>query len=177
MSESTSNTGQLRQLKMQVQRQLKHHLEQACTYFNKTFIPPNVDYTVRGVKAGVAYLQRNEIRFNPILLAENGLSFIQQVVPHELAHTLVYQQFGRVQPHGKEWKMMMEQVFGVSAEIYHSFDTQNVVGKQFAYQCHCQPHLLSLRRHNAIIRNGRRYLCKQCKQILISKDNLQQALK
>ncbi|WP_009875293.1 SprT family zinc-dependent metalloprotease [Actinobacillus pleuropneumoniae] len=172
MTELTENSALMRRLKMQVQRQLKRKLEQADRYFNKTFTPPTVSYAVRGVKAGVAYLQRNEIRFNPVLLAENGQSFIQQVVPHELAHALVYQQFGRVQPHGKEWKMMMEQVFGVPAETYHCFDTQNVVGKQFAYQCGCQTHLLSVRRHNAIVRDSRRYLCKRCKQILTSKDNL-----
>nr|WP_150539388.1 SprT family zinc-dependent metalloprotease [Actinobacillus vicugnae] len=172
MSKSASNHAQMRQLKMQVQRQLKRNLEQANHYFNKGFTPPTVSYAVRGEKAGVAYLQRNEIRFNPVLLAENKQAFIQQVVPHELAHILVYQQFGRVQPHGKEWKMMMEQVLGVPAETYHCFDTRNVIGQQFAYQCGCQTHYLSIRRHNAIVRHQRRYICKQCKQTLTFKDNL-----
>lgn len=155
----------LRILKLQVQRQLKQSLALANQFFNKEFTIPTISYALRGQKAGVAYLQQNEIRLNPVLLAENGAEFIQQVVPHELAHLLVYQQFGRVQPHGKEWKMMMEQVLGVPAEIYHQFSTANVA-KQFPYECGCQTHLLSVRRHNAIQRNQRSYICRKCNQPL-----------
>lgn len=157
---------QLRILKLQVQRQLKRDLAKASSYFQREFCTPTVSYQVRGLKAGVAYLQQNEIRLNPILLEENGDAFIRQVVPHELAHLLVYQQFGRVQAHGKEWKMVMEEVLGVPAETYHGFDTQNVQGKRFAYRCACQTHQLSTRRHNAILRGERRYLCRQCGEIL-----------
>lgn len=160
----------LRILKLQAQRQLKQSFEQASQFFNKTFILPTISYELRGQKAGVAYLQQNEIRLNPVLLAENGMEFIQQVVPHELAHLLVYQQFGRVQPHGKEWKMMMEQVLGVPAEIYHQFNTASVA-KQFPYECGCQTHMLSIRRHNAIQRNQRSYICRQCNQPLRFKNS------
>lgn len=155
----------LRLLKMQVQRRLKQDLDTANRFFQKTFIAPTVSYEVRGLKAGVAYLQRNEVRFNPILLVENGQAFVQQVVPHELAHILVYQQFGRVAPHGKEWKMMMESVLGVPAEIYHHFDTTNVA-VQFPYRCGCQIHRLSSRRHHAIQQGQRSYLCKKCRELL-----------
>lgn len=155
----------IRQLKMQVQRQLKRDLEQANRYFNKTFTPPSVSYAVRGVKAGVAYLERNEVRFNPVLLEENQQEFIRQVVPHELAHILVYQHFGRVQSHGKEWRMMMETVLGVPADIYHCFNTRSVQ-QQFTYRCACQTHQLSIRRHNAVMRNKRSYICRLCKTTL-----------
>ena len=142
----------LRILKLQAQRQLKQSLALANQFFNKEFTIPVMNFELRGQKAGVAYLQQNELRLNPVLLVENGAAFIQQVVPHELAHLLVYQQFGRVQPHGKEWKMMMEQVLGVPAHI--------------SYQCDCQTHLLSVRRHNAIQRNQRSYICRNCNQPL-----------
>lgn len=155
----------LPELKMQVQRQLKRNLAQAQAHFQQSFPMPQVNYAVKGKKAGVAYLQENEIRLNPVLLAENGVAFIAQVVPHELAHLLVYQLFGRVQPHGKEWKFVMESVLGVPAETYHCFDTASVE-KQFLYECACQTHALSIRRHNAILRGQRTYLCKHCKQPL-----------
>lgn len=155
----------LRILKLQAQRQLKHSLALANQFFNKEFTIPVMNFALRGQKAGVAYLQQNEIRLNPVLLVENGAAFIQQVVPHKLAHLLVYQQFGRVQPHGKEWKMMMEQVLGVPAHIYHKFSTASVA-KKFSYQCNCQTHLLSVRRHNAIQRNQRSYICRNCNQPL-----------
>ena len=160
----------LRILKLQAQRQLKQSLALANQFFNKEFTIPVMNFELRGQKAGVAYLQQNEIRLNPVLLVENGAAFIQQVVPHELAHLLVYQQFGRVQPHGKEWKMMMEQVLGVPAHIYHKFSTASVV-KQFSYECGCQTHLLSVRRHNTIQRNQRSYICRKCKQSLRLKNH------
>lgn len=161
----TADQTALRHLKMQVQRQLQRDVAKANQFFERTFPMPTVSYAVRGVKAGVAYLQRNEIRLNPILLVENGQAFVQQVVPHELAHLLVYQQFGRVAPHGKEWKMVMEQVLGVPAEAYHCFDVANV-RKQFEYACQCQRHWLSVRRHNAVQRQQRQYLCRQCQSPL-----------
>lgn len=156
----------LRLLKMQVQRQLKRDWQKANAFFNKEFLFPCLNYELRGKRAGVAYLQQNEIRLNPILLVENGEAFVRQVVPHELAHLLVYQQFGRVQPHGKEWKMIMEQVLNVPADIYHSFSTENVQGSTFAYRCDCQIHQLSIRRHNAILRQQRQYSCRKCKAVL-----------
>ena len=76
----------LRILKLQAQRQLKQSLEKANKFFNKEFTMPVMNFELRGQKAGVAYLQQNEIRLNPVLLVENGTTFIQQVVPHELAH-------------------------------------------------------------------------------------------
>lgn len=161
-----STNPQFRQLKMQVQRQLQRDLHKANSFFNKQFIAPTISYAVRGMKAGVAYLQQNEVRFNPVLLLENGQDFIKQVVPHELAHILVYQHFGRVQPHGKEWKMMMEQVLNVPAETYHCFDTTNVSGQSFNYRCQCQTHPLSIRRHHAILHKKRVYLCRKCKSPL-----------
>lgn len=155
----------LRTLKMQVQRQLKRDLAKANHYFNKQFPEPQVSYQLRGAKAGVAYLQQNEIRLNPILLQENRQQFIQEVVPHELAHLLVFQQFGQVSPHGKEWQMMMEQVLNVPANTYHCFDIRNV-RQHFSYQCGCQTHLLTIRRHNAIQAGKQRYICKKCGEAL-----------
>lgn len=148
---------------MQVQRQLKRNLDNANQYFQKTFIPPTVSYNVRGLKAGVAYLQKNEIRFNPTLLAENGTKFIRQVVPHELAHIIVFQQFGRVAPHGKEWKQLMQNVFGVPADIYHRFDTTNVQETRIPYRCECRLHTLSQRQHNFTQQTNRYYICRHCK--------------
>ncbi|MFO6295826.1 SprT-like domain-containing protein, partial [Pseudomonas aeruginosa] len=62
----------------------------------------------------------------PVLLLENQREFIDEVVPHELAHLLVWQHFGRVAPHGKEWKWMMEGGLGVPAPRTHRFDLASV---------------------------------------------------
>ncbi len=59
-------------------------------------------------------------------MMENQQAFIEEVVPHELAHLLVWKHFGRVAPHGKEWKWMMEAVLGVPARRTHQFELESV---------------------------------------------------
>lgn len=155
----------MRTLRLQVQRKLKQKLALANSFFNKEFDEPTISYNVRGAKAGVAYLERNEVRFNPVLLQENRAEFIENVVPHELAHILVYQQFGKVQPHGREWKAMMEKVLGVPAETYHRFELDSV-RETFEYRCGCQTHSLTIRRHKTVQEKGRSYICRKCGQKL-----------
>lgn len=153
---------QLRHLHWQVNRKLSACLRLAEEYFQCKFARPTVSYNVRGVKAGVAYLQQWEIRLNPILLLENQQAFIDEVVPHELAHLLVYQRFGRVAPHGKEWQMVMKEVFHLAAKTHHQFAVASVQGETYPYRCACQLHYLSKRRHLNILR-GTTYFCKKCK--------------
>lgn len=150
-------------LKMQVQRRLSACLAMAEQHFNRSFSIPEVSYDIRGMKAGVAYLPKNIIKFNRTLLLENPEEFIRQVVPHELAHLLVYQVYGRVKPHGVEWQKLMTQVFQLPAQTCHQFDVQNVQGKTYAYRCHCQLHQLSVRRHNKIQRESAVYFCRKCR--------------
>ena len=70
---------------------------------NRAFSRPHINFKQRGKAAGSARLQTNELRFNPVLLQENQQHFITHTVPHEVAHLLVYQLYGRTKPHGKEW--------------------------------------------------------------------------
>ena len=162
-----SSQTQFRHLKMQVQRKLAETLQLAENHFQRTFSVPTISYELRGVKAGVAYLQKNEIKFNRTLLLENSDEFIRQVVPHELAHLIVYQVFGQVKPHGQEWQSVMTQLFNLPADTCHQFDVENVQGKMFAYQCECQTHYLTIRRHNHIQRDKIAYLCRKCQGKLV----------
>lgn len=43
---------------MQVQRKLNQSLQLAEAYFKRKFTTPEVNYELRGIKAGVAYLQK-----------------------------------------------------------------------------------------------------------------------
>ncbi|OBW91863.1 SprT family zinc-dependent metalloprotease [Gallibacterium salpingitidis] len=156
-------TSQLRYLHLQVNRKLTACLQTAEKFFQCQFARPTISYKLRGMKAGVAYLQQWEIRLNPTLLLENQQAFIDEVVPHELAHLLVYKQFGRVQPHGKEWQMVMNKVFKLEARTRHQFAVESVQGETYPYRCACQLHHLTKRRHNKILREGVEYFCKKCK--------------
>lgn len=155
------------QLKQAIQRSLSEHLTKAGHALGCTFSLPEVQYNVRGKVAGKAYLNQWQIRLNPTLLLENQHAFINQVVPHELAHLLVHQQFGRVRPHGKEWQYVMGHIFNLVPETRHSFDVSSVQGQTFAYSCQCREHQLSIRRHNKILRQQTRYHCTLCGDTLM----------
>ena len=130
---------------------------------------PALSFKLRGKTAGTAYLQRWEIRLNPILLAENSEAFINEVIPHEYAHLLTFALYGRVQPHGKEWQAMMIDIMGLPANRTHRFDTKNSETRQyerFTYYCLCQTHLLTAIRHNRIQANKAKYNCKHCGETL-----------
>ncbi|PHM31051.1 SprT family zinc-dependent metalloprotease [Xenorhabdus innexi] len=149
-------------LQQAVMRTLRQKMMQASEFLEQTFPEPCVTYRQRGTIAGSARLQDWEIRLNPILLIENEQSFIDEVIPHELAHLLVYHQFGKVAPHGKEWRYIMETVFKVSANRTHQFSVQSVCSKMFIYCCHCQQHELSVRQHNKVLKGKSCYVCRQC---------------
>lgn len=149
-----------------VQQRMNVCLDRARYHCKTPFAAPRICYHLRGTRAGTAHLISWEIRLNPVLLIENQADFIDQVVPHELAHLLVFQQFGPVKPHGKEWHWMMTSVLGVQAQRTHKFNTQSVAARCVEYQCQCQIHQLSIRRHYRVIRHQSQYFCRHCQQPL-----------
>lgn len=135
----------------------------------RRFARPKVSFKQRGKIAGSAHLSRNELRFNPTLLQDNLAEFLQEVVPHEVSHLLCFQLYGRVQPHGPEWKGLMKTLFNLKGSRCHQMNTQKVEGKTFIYQCGCGDIKLSIRRHNKIERGQQQYQCRRCRQILTQK--------
>ncbi len=103
-------------------KKLAECLAIANQHFSREFPHPIITFKLRGKAAGKAYLQLNEIKLNHVLFSENEDAFINEVVPHELAHLITHQVFGRVRPHGNEWKYVMEKVFNVPARTTHSFE-------------------------------------------------------
>lgn len=67
-------------------RSLREHLANANRKLERRYAEPTLVYLQRGTSAGTAWLEKNEIRLNPVLLLENQREFIDEVVPHELAH-------------------------------------------------------------------------------------------
>ncbi|CZF83680.1 Protein SprT [Grimontia celer] len=150
---------------------LTQRVSECITLANKQlgseFAVPAIRFDIRGKTAGMALLQRWQLRFNPVLLEENVEAFFDEVVPHEISHLVVYARFGKVRPHGKEWQAVMSQVFGVIPKTTHSFDVSSVQGKTFTYQCGCDHIELSIRRHNKVQREQVQYVCRRCKRPLV----------
>jgi SprT protein len=147
-------------------------ISQASEFFNHPFIIPEVNLKQRGKIAGTAHLQRNLIKLNCILYAENRKVFTEEVIPHEVAHIVCFQRFGKVKPHGKEWQQVMRSVFNLSPEVTHSLDVKNVGLQQFEYRCECPGAiLLSSIRHNKVRRGKQQYRCRTCKAILVEQSS------
>lgn len=145
-------------LQQAVMHCLRDKLARANQRLDSQYPEPHVVYQQRGT----VWLALYEIRLNSVLLLENQQDFVDEVVPHELAHLLVWKYFGRVAPHGKEWKWMMESVLGVPAHRTHRFNVDSVRSGTFPYYCSCQPHQLTIRRRNRVLRGEAEYRCTRC---------------
>lgn len=117
-----------------------------------------------------------EVRLNLELMKENLNAFIQEVIPHECAHLVVYRLYNlkklntkvRPKPHGKEWQAVMLNVYSLQPTVTHSFDVKKNDTQKFQYRCACidKAHHLSIIRHNKIRRQVANYLCRACGQAL-----------
>ncbi|WP_070964657.1 SprT family zinc-dependent metalloprotease [Vibrio sonorensis] len=151
----------------QVQLQIETCIKAAQRYYDTHFPLPTVSFKLRGKSAGKAYLQLWEIRLNPTLMVENRTAFMNQVIPHEIAHLVTHRLFGKVRPHGKEWQSVMKECFGLKPETTHQFSIASVQGKTFEYRCQCTTYPLTIRRHNKVQRQSAIYRCRSCNQPLL----------
>jgi SprT protein len=129
----------------------------------------------RGRIAGAAVLQKNLIKLQPKLFAQNTAYFLSDVIPHELAHLAVFKHYGRVKPHGKEWQYLMSEVLGVAPRVTHSLDVQKAGIKMYDYRCLCGLTQLSATRHNRVVAGRQTYVCRRCGQTLKASDTLTKA--
>ena len=146
-------------------------LNQAELHFGRGMPLVQIRFDLKGKAAGSVQWVRGSdplIRYNGQLLNENGETFLQQTIPHEVAHVVAYRLHGhKIRPHGQEWQQVMA-LFGAEARRCHQFDTRQSQSRQlrqFDYRCGCRDHRLSSIRHNRATR-GQVYLCRQCGQSL-----------
>lgn len=144
------------------QAQVERYIELARTQFSSSIRVPTIGFRKAGKTGGSAHLQRNHINFNPHFIDDNYDHYMTHVIPHEVAHIVCYQLFGRVKPHGKEWQSMMTKVFNAEPHVTHSMTSERAVSRTFTYQCDCGPVELSVRRHNKVERGQQEYQCRTC---------------
>lgn len=104
----------------------------AEAFFSVKLVRCQVEFGLTGKCAGRAHIGENRIRLNSIFLLRELRDMIDDTVPHEVAHVLtrrVYPKRGRVKPHGKEWKFIMEMVLDIPAIRCHTYALERVAGR------------------------------------------------
>ncbi|SBS33930.1 Protein SprT [Marinomonas spartinae] len=154
-----------------IQRKVADCIDRANQFFGTEFKIPNVNLRQKGRAAGTAHLHKNEVRFNAYMYQQNPQDFLDTVVPHEVAHIIVFQIYGNdVRPHGREWQAVMNKVYGLPPQRTHNFDVPPPKHSYY-YQCQCQTHTFTKQRHNRA-QKGTEYICKQCRTKLYFIDAL-----
>lgn len=156
------------ELKYQLLKTVDECYSRAGRELNRTFEKPQVLFNQRGKIAGSALLQKNTLKFHPQIYQQNQEHFLYHVVPHEIAHLLVWQLFGKTAPHGREWQQMMVEVFNRPPQRTHRYDVSNIGIRHFDYSCNCGEVKLTIRRHNKVLK-GAIYRCKRCGNDLLLK--------
>jgi SprT protein len=148
-------------------------LSQAESAFDLPPCRPEIRFDLTGKSAGMVIFgpgSRCVIRYNAPLLLRYGQRFIDETVPHEVAHIVARRRFGqRIKPHGSEWRQIMA-FFQVPAHRCHSFDTTHSTRRRmryYEYRCACRKHRLSAIRHNRMNSGERTYQCRFCGNQLV----------
>jgi SprT protein len=143
----------------------KKYYALARTLYPKQFTNPDpiIDFKLRGVAAGKAWLTKNKIQYQPKIASQNLDDFLKSTVPHEVAHIVAWVVYGD-NSHGEYWQHVMKRFGVTNITRCHSYDVTNVV-KLFPHSCACKTHQLSKIRHNKILK-GHTYFCTLCKQKL-----------
>ena len=164
---------------------LEECLSIAEQIYERPFPYESVLINIRGKTAGqVRYysnlaVSKPVLRFNPAILLKYEQQFIDEVVPHECAHLVVYTLYHstlgfrkNIKPHGREWQDVMTNLYGLQPRVTHEFVVEASRKDKFRYKCGCEGllHNLSVIRHNKILRQQTEYRCKKCRMSLVFKE-------
>lgn len=153
------------------------YIQQAESIFERRFDRISVLFDLKGRAAGMFKIDGHSrwIRYNPWIFSKYYEENLTETVPHEVAHYIVHEVWGRgsrkrpVRPHGEEWRTMMA-AFGVEGEVTFKLDLEGIPQrrqKTHAYRCLCREHQVSTTRHNRIVRGSGRYHCRNCDGLLL----------
>lgn len=142
-------------------------VDKAAKHYNRSFPIPTLRFDIRGRTAGQAIYNTNVIRLNPTLFRENENQFITKTIPHEVAHLISRQVFGKNgRGHGEGWKSVMRALGVIEITRCHSYDTKpSRIVRRFAFGCNCagKVHRVSSVKVNRMRRGRVTYSCKICR--------------
>ena len=108
-----------------------------------------------------------EVCFNLKFLLHYGQSFIDLVVPHEVAHLVMYFCYPGTSGHGSYWREIMRNICAPIVKDF-GFDPSIALDECYEYVCSStcgRVHKVSKRKHNNI-QKGVRYSCPHCNSSL-----------
>lgn len=159
-------------------RRVEHFVEKANALYGKQMPVPVVHFDLKGTTAGQAF-SHHRIRLNEGLMVDHWDDFINDTIPHEVAHCVVNFVFGaevrltrrgkrqRIS-HGEKWKSVMR-AFGVDANRTHDMDVSKVrqarrTKTKYEYRCNCCGKSIPVGpKYHKDIQNGRPLSHKGCK--------------
>ena len=151
----------------------KRYIDIASVHFGYGFRQIPVRFDLTGKSAGMYCSQGNNclIRYNAYIFARYFEDSIKTTVPHEVAHYIVHEAFGRrgIKPHGEEWRLLMT-AFGARPKATFSLDLEGIPHRRqrtHPYRCTCRDHEVSTTRHNRIVKGTGRYHCRYCDAELV----------
>lgn len=116
------------EMKERATRKVWMVLEELNEEYGADFDFPRIEWVVCGTTAGKAWLGQWRIQLNEQLCKENIEDFMQDTIPHEVAHLIAYKVFGD-DGHGDGWKSVMR-ALGLNPSRCHNYDTSHVEGKR-----------------------------------------------
>jgi SprT protein len=158
--------------KSEVLARTEFFLCEAERIFSRRFERPPVLFDLSGSTAGMYKVmgKRRWLRFNPWIFSKYYDVNLRDTVPHEVAHYVIDEVFGkRAKPHGVEWKALMAG-FGADDGVTFKLDLSDIPRRQqrtHPYVCLCGTHEVSSTRHNRVIKGRGSYLCRNCSGELV----------
>jgi SprT protein len=158
-------------LRQAVETAVRRAEKRARTFYGLDLPAAAIDFSLRGRCAGQARIEPSGqtcLRINCQLLIENRDDFLNNTIPHEVAHLVVNWPYRnrrlRPRPHGPEWQAVMKDCFGLKPVRCHNYQTTpaRVVHRPFLYACSCREHRLTSIIHKRITRSSQAF-CKACR--------------
>lgn len=149
--------------KSEVNKRVDYFVKLGNKILNTNLDGPHIKFDQRGTTGATACYPLLELNFNAGLIPDNWAEYMNQVIPHEVAHLLKSHIYGRGRglksAHGLYWKQTMR-ALGVNPDRTHRMDTSKVAmpKAKHIYECQgCQKELImSSVRHNKTLR-GTKY--------------------
>jgi len=163
-----------KQLETQVKQRVRFFVDKANNAFDIDMPYPSIEFKLRGTTAGTA-TAAHKVNFNAGLLVDNLDEYMNDTIPHEVAHTIesyLYQEgkqiaYGSRRSHGAAWQKVMR-TLGIDPSRCHKMDTSKTAmpKSKHVYNCSCceAEIIVSAVVHNKIRRGYAGYHHTGCNQ-------------